>query len=440
MNERCERYRQIRRVATGVGVAVVATVLGAAPGLGAVPRAVAQEMTVDTLAGGHIVVSNPAPGRGGGPDEWRLVEELRLGQVDGTGPEVFGDVHDVAVDEKGHIYALDYGSKEVRIFDREGRHIRNIARDGEGPGEVRYTGFSPSYRIIWQPTNRLWIADGYQQLSFDSLGNELSRVGQPFGPGMPIGGRALRASLDRGRIVAADADGFAYHEVSVSDRTTSGEQTVSHNRTFGVRLPVYPERPNPAPPRDSLLLDSRTSTSRSQVSGRDGANITVGGIIQISIPRRVWGFGWDGTVWVANRAAYRFHEVTFAGDTIRTVELGNPPPPPPDDSDEGDYTPLIAALDVSPEGWLWVRRYSTDSEEDSVWDLFDNCGRHRGEVSSPQRIARVRYGGGSVDPMDLGAAGVVHGVSRDALDVSYVVRLRLESARGTPVAAETCPY
>ena len=42
--------------------------------------------------------------------------------------------------------------------------------------------------------------------------------------------------------------------------------------------------------------------------------------------------------------------------------------------------------------------------------------------------------------MDLGAAGVVHGVSRDALDVSYVVRLRLESAAGTPVAAETCPF
>lgn len=409
-------------------------------GYGDVPPVVVQEVTVDTLAGGRIVVSNPAPGRGGGPDEWRLVEELRLGRVDGTGPEVFGDVHDVAVDEKGHIYVLDYGSKEVRIFDRGGRHVRNMAGDGEGPGEFRYSGFMPYYRIIWQPPNRLWINDPLQQLSFDSLGNELSRVGQPFGPGMPISGGSLRAGFARGRIVAADAEGFAYHEVSVSDRTTAGDETVSRDRTYGVRLPIYPEHPDPSPPRDSLLLNSRTFTSTNQVSGRDGANITIGGIIQTSISRRVWGFGWGGTVWVANRAAYRFHEVTFAGDTTRTVELGNPPPPPPDDSDERAYTPLIAALDVSPEGWLWVRRYSTDPEEDPAWDLFDNCGRHRGEVTSPQRIARDRWGGESVDPMDLGAAGVVHGVSRDALDVSYVVRLRLESARGTPVAAETCPY
>lgn len=169
-----------------------------------------QEVTVDTLAGGRILVRNPAPGRGGGPDEWRLVEELRLGQVEGTGPEVFGDVHDVAVDEKGHIYVLDYGSKEVRVFDRDGRHLRNMARDGGGPGEFRYSGFSPEYRIVWQPPNRLWIADRYQQLSFDSLGNELSRVGAPFGPGMPIRGSAMRDGMRRGTIVTADGSGFIY--------------------------------------------------------------------------------------------------------------------------------------------------------------------------------------------------------------------------------------
>ena len=46
---------------------------------------------------------------------------------------------------------------------------------------------------------------------------------------------------------------------------------------------------------------------------------------------------------------------------------------------------------------------------DPAEDLFDNCGRHRGEVTWPQRIARVRYGGESVDTMDVGVAGVIHG-------------------------------
>lgn len=426
------------RLVTRGAAAILLTVAGPAPALGMEAPHLPQEVTVETLEGGRILVRNPAPGRGGGPDEWRLVEELRLGQIDGTGPEVFGDVHDVAVDEKGHIYVLDYGSKEVRVFDREGRHLRNMARDGEGPGEFRYSGFSPAYRIVWQPPNRLWIADRYQQLSFDSLGNELTRVGQPFGPGIPISGGAMRDGWRRGMIVAADGSGFIYQQVSVRDRTTSGDETVSHSRTYGVRVPTYPEHPDPVLPRDSVLLDSRISTSTSQSRASGDGNITIGGIIKVSIPRRVWAFAGGETVWVANRAAYRLHEVTFTGDTVRTIEVGNPPRPPPDDSDESEFEPLFANLDASPEGWLWVLRHRDNADEGPTWDLFDNCGRYRGEVSASERIAALRFGGESVEPIDLGAGGVIHGIARDALDVSYVLRLRLESARGTPVVAETC--
>lgn len=164
----------------------------------------------------------------------------------------------------------------------------------------------------------------------------------------------------------------------------------------------------------------------------------MGGTIRVSISRRVWAFAGGETVWAANRAAYRFHEVTFAGDTVRTVELGNPPPPPPDDSDESEFEPQMASLEVSPEGWLWVLRHREDPDENPVWDLFDNCGRYRGEVASPARIATVRFGGETVDPIDVGAEGMVHGIARDALDVSYVLRLRLESEGGTPQRVTKC--
>ena len=396
-------------------------------GYGDVPPVVVQEVTVDTLAGGHIVVSNPAPGRGGGPDEWRLVEELRLGRVDGTGPEVFGDVHDVAVDGKGHIYVLDVGSKEVRVFDREGRHLRDMVRNGGGPGEKQYRNVF-DHRLVWQPPNRLWIGDGRQQLSVDSLGNELSRVGSGFDD-------------PSSKIVAADAQGFAHQEVRIRDRSTSGDEIITRRRTYGVRMPVYPEHPSPVLPQDSVVLDGRTSTLMVQSRANSGRTMTTSGIVRVSIPRRVWAFTAGETVWVANRAAYRFHEVTFAGDTVRTVELGNPPPPPPDDSEESEFKPRIADLNVSPEGWLWVLRYPDDPERDPpAWDLFDNCGRYRGEVSTSARIGTVRFDGVTIDPVEVGADGVVHAPARDALGVSYVVRLRLESARGTPVAAETCPY
>ena len=412
---------------------VVAILATPAPARGAAPPAVLQEVTVETLEGGRILVRNPAP-RGGGPDEWRLVEELRLGEVDGTGPEVFGDVHDVAVDEKGRIYVLDVGSKEVRVFDRGGGYLRSMAHGGEGPGEVRYRGYASGQALVFQPPNRLWIGDGWQQLSFDSVGNELSRAG-----GFLVGGQLP----PRSKIVAADDQGFVYQEVRLSDRTRSGDETISHSRTYGVRLPVYPEHPNPVLPRDSVLLDSRVATSRSVPTSRSGNNVTVGGMVRVSVPRRVWGFAGGETVWAANRAAYRFHEVTFAGDTVRTVELGDPPQPPPDDSEESEFEPRIADLSVSPEGWLWVLRFPDDPDnpgDHRVWDLFDNCGRYRGEVSSSERIATVRFGGETADPIDLGTGGVIHGIARDALGVSYVLRLRLESADGAPPTRENCRY
>ncbi len=430
-----------RRAVCAVAVYLLAT--AASPAIGAAVPPLPQEVAVDTLDDGRVVVRNPAPGRRGGPDEWRLVEELRLGQLEGTEPEVFGDVHDVAVDEKGHIYVMDGGSKEVRVFDREGRHLRNMARDGEGPGEFRYSEWASEQRIIWQPPNRLWVGDLWQQLSFDSLGNELSRTGQAFGPGFrPGSARTPGGALLSSTIVDADAKGFVYQEVTVSDRTRSGDQTISSHYRYGVRLPVYPEHPNPVLPRDTVLLDRRVSTTTAVPTSRSGSNITVGGIIKASVPRRVWGFARGETVWAANRAVHRFHEVTFTGDTVRTIELGNPPPPPPDDSDESEFEPVIASLDVSPEGWLWVLRFPDDADDpdgNPTWDLFDNCGRYRGAVSPPARLATVRFGGDTVDPIDLGAGGVIHGVARDALDVSYVLRLRLENANGTPVRRQACP-
>ena len=95
---------------------------------------------------------------------------------------------------------------------------------------------------------------------------------------------------------------------------------------------------------------------------------------------------------------------------------------------------------MSPEGWLWVRRHPEDVDEDPTWDLFDNCGRFRGEVSTPARLRAYSYPRGPLVPMDVGPGGIVHAIARDALDISYVLRLRLDSAQGASVVAETCPF
>jgi len=56
---------------------------------------------VDTLRDGRIVVSNPATGMWAEGDEWDVTEEVRIGQVDGDGPDMFGSIGLLEVDEAG---------------------------------------------------------------------------------------------------------------------------------------------------------------------------------------------------------------------------------------------------------------------------------------------------------------------------------------------------
>lgn len=66
-----------------------------------------------------------------------LVEELRIGDIDGANEYLFGRVAYVAVDREGRIYVADSQQRVVRRYDANGIFDRDIGREGEGPGEYR---------------------------------------------------------------------------------------------------------------------------------------------------------------------------------------------------------------------------------------------------------------------------------------------------------------
>ena len=61
---------------------------------------------------------------------WRLESESEDGEL------VFGVIHGVAEDEAGNFYVLDSQLKTVHVVSRDGRYLRAIGREGEGPGEL----------------------------------------------------------------------------------------------------------------------------------------------------------------------------------------------------------------------------------------------------------------------------------------------------------------
>ena len=100
---------------------------------GTAPAGDVQRVTVgDTL----IVTTTPS-------DEprtslYHFEPDLVIGVGEGESmddPFMFSYIADLTVDPDGQIYALEYGDREVRIFNSSGQFLRRFGRSGQGPGE-----------------------------------------------------------------------------------------------------------------------------------------------------------------------------------------------------------------------------------------------------------------------------------------------------------------
>jgi hypothetical protein len=74
------------------------------------------------------------------PATVRLEELWRIGGDDEEEGELFGVIRGVTTDNDGFVYVMDYQLAEVKMFSPEGEFVRTLARQGEGPGELRWPG------------------------------------------------------------------------------------------------------------------------------------------------------------------------------------------------------------------------------------------------------------------------------------------------------------
>ena len=82
------------------------------------------------------------------------------------------------------------------------------------------------------------------------------------------------------------------------------------------------------------------------------------------------------------------------------------------------------SLFLDDEGNIWVERFvASEEDEGRLFDLFDPEGRFLGTLRLPFSLHRV---GQRSRPAPLVRNGVLHAVTKDELDVSFVVRARIE--------------
>ncbi len=367
-------------------------------------------VAIDTLDGGQVRVSNPDHGADPTLEDWWLEEELRIGVLQGESPELFGDVGSLTADRNGAIYIADFQSAEIRVFDSDGGFLRRFGRRGEGPGEFRL--LLRGMTLLWQHPDRLWIADAPHLSAFDSLGNLVGRAPH-------------RIALSTHWSGQLDSAGFFYEEGVAQARGDSGMA-----RRFIARFRASDDT-NPVHTADTLGLPFVSRKTR--LDRHDYGTQGILEVVELPMqPSVLWAVAPSGNVWLANSAAYVLHQVSFSGDTLRTVELRRGlerlEGAERDSLAEASgfsvdelpaYKLAVKSLRVAPDGWIWVEPISAPSG--GRWDLFDPCGQYMGVVNGSESLEPW--------PIHLLGAGALLGVIRDELDVEYVVRLRIRDDR-----------
>lgn len=126
--------RLMRSRLAAASLSPLAAVLAAAcGGAGVSPLARA---TVDTLPSGVVRVMSDAPTGWRHTVGWRLVEVSRITGEEG-GPSEVINPQALAMDETGRVFLSDQNPAVIKGYERDGRFVRAIGREGAGPGEFR---------------------------------------------------------------------------------------------------------------------------------------------------------------------------------------------------------------------------------------------------------------------------------------------------------------
>jgi hypothetical protein len=363
--------------------------------------------TMDTLETGTVVVSNPATGIWRDETAWRVVEELRIGTLDDTGPDMFGRVRDLEVDAEGRFWVFESQAQELRVFDADGAHVRTVGREGGGPGE-----FAAVIGMTWARDGHLWVVDpSNARISIiDSAGTYVGSHGT-------IGGWMFVPWPG-----GVDTQGRFWNFVPDMSSTDPRIVMVAHddqmNPVDTAQVPEYPGE------RETFELRNEDSHL---VTGVPFA------------PSLEWRFDPRGYMWFMLTGDYSITQLSLEGDTLRRILREYEPLR----VTEADVDSAMAGLDwfirnggkvdraripgskpatdeflFDDEGNIWVLPVTAMGEEGRVVDIFDPEGRYLGRIGLPFVL--------SMNPPPVFREGFLYAVTEDELEVPYVVRARIE--------------
>lgn len=364
-----------------------------------------------------------------------VVEELRIGALEGPPEYTFGMVRGVAVAPDGGVYVADMQVPALREYGGDGRYLRDVGREGQGPGEYVYLyglrALPGGGLALLDPRNArvTFYQDGQYDRSFPS-----------------------RSGLHSADIFAVDTAGRSYVKTILPAQLR--RQTTSE----GVQVLMG------EPPKGWIVLDGTgTVLDTLEIPAEDevGGGFVLsgkGGYFRPFSVMTVSTLSPHGyQVWARNDA-YAVYRPLPDGRILKIQRTADPVRVKPDeraqweawvdyfagtarergmDSEYGpipDEKPFIRHLFVDDDGRIWVARYaeahyrpysqeeraergdrpSFEWRQPLVWDVFTPAGRFLGQVTLPFGTSLLAARGTTV-----------WGSQSGDFDEEYVVRFRI---------------
>ena len=375
----------------------------------------------DTLPSGTVRVTH-SPGPNASPT-WTLVEELRVGSMDGAGPDAFANLKGLVVLGGGGFVVLDSQAQELRVFGPDGAHLATHGGKGQGPGE-----FVAANGLMLGPNGRLWVPDARNgRVSVFDPGDGFIES-FPFADGN-YGWVWDGAMVEGSHIYRPWSDGNR-QQIRVYDLTM----------TLVDSLPLSSDGPED----EDFDPESQSGVFYLEMNG---------GYSMYSIPFFPASVGYidsGGAVWSTRDGdpEYRMTQREPGGETTLMVETHRPAVPVPEverdsvidefrqmlsdagASREWDWSrvptvkPAIEDIFESVEGNQWVRTPSPDGGV--LFDVYSRDGTYLGTASWGLGLSFSDQ----VDPVVRGDLAWL--VVTDELDVPYVVRARITPANRRP--------
>ncbi len=320
------------------------------------------------------MVSNPIKPRDGIVTP-KLTELWSVGGEDDAQGDLINRPFDIRLAPDGTVYVLDWNDVCIRVFDANGKFLRQVGRKGQGPGE-----FDTPFYFDVDGAGRIHVVDmrSLRMTRFDPAGKYES---------------SFRLEKVSGQIRVGPRGRVYCGENSTGEPELTSEYRVVQRMLTIVRYDADGRNPQRTGPFRAEQMRMKA------VSG--GTVALAGGP---SAPQTGWGLGPDGRIWLGHNETYEMS--VFDPDGKPLFRFGREYDPlkrkPAESNTDKNRkpSPVVSFFPAyAPEvffdeaGNAWLRLFRNDDKnEPHRYDVFSPQGVYLKQYVLPCRIYQVRNG------------------------------------------------